>query len=341
MDKHLIVHVGTHKTGTKSIQLFLDTEYRALRESGIGLVMAGRIRSADGLSTPGNHTIAFALQRDDAEMELRALTREIEERAAPTVVISSEEFHPLHVQPDRLRLLASAAASIGYRTSAILYLRAQTGYLESLYAEYLKSYPEMPFDVLLRDVVRHGEVREASGKVLTFDYTRVVEGLQSAFGAQNVAVRPFDVTRPSSAVIVDFLDTLRALHGPLALQPPVSDARENTRATFAAALLAMQAQAMARNPNATPAAMIVHGIGEDPSDPFLLSPLAPLTHDEAHSIAERFADANARVREMTGVIVPGARAEDVPSQDDPRWRIAERQRRILDAARAAWFDLGH
>src|SRR6185437_11320464 len=89
-----LVHVGTHKTGTKTIQLFLSHNWAALREAGLYIPNAGRVRFDASNATPGHHDLVKALTGTD-RAAIDDFKEEIASENAASIFISSEEFHPL------------------------------------------------------------------------------------------------------------------------------------------------------------------------------------------------------------------------------------------------------
>ena len=107
------VHVGTHKTGTTSIQRFLAQNGGIFRGGDVHVPIAGRIPHHDG-----HHNIAWELQRssrfDAAHGTLDLLLAEIETIGKRTACISSEDFGFLHRDRSALRRLTDGLASINY-----------------------------------------------------------------------------------------------------------------------------------------------------------------------------------------------------------------------------------
>ena len=144
--RRLIIHAGTHKTGTTTLQCFLDSNKRALRKGGILYPTSGRPK---GLIKTGHHLLAWSLvdTRYVSNMLLDKnneglnrenwmnLRKEIDEWTGHTTLISSEDFEYISLSnADFIRNLFS-----DHKIHVIMYFRKPTNYLKSLYAEFVRS----------------------------------------------------------------------------------------------------------------------------------------------------------------------------------------------------------
>jgi hypothetical protein len=203
------LHVGTHKTGTTSVQHFLSANDRLLAaEAGIYVPRAGR---ADG--SGGHHNIAWELNDDErfdpARGALRDVLAEIAGQPLRRTCLSSEDFEYLHTRPDALRRLAEGFTGIGFVPQVILYLRPQAGYAESLYAELVRHGLAISFPAFLDAIIATGEYRFNASWRFAFDYDRLVNAFADAFGTGNVTVRRYDAR--GGDVVCDFLPLIDAV----------------------------------------------------------------------------------------------------------------------------------
>ena len=125
--KKLILHIGRHKTGTSSLQLFLCRNEARLRDAGYVYPRTLRAPIAHHpLARSHNCSVADEL----APAELEEFWKELE--PAPNVIISSEEFQ--NACP------YSVARDFGFfDVSIVVYLREQVGYFLSAYAQAVKA----------------------------------------------------------------------------------------------------------------------------------------------------------------------------------------------------------
>lgn len=133
-DKRLILHIGHHKTGTKSIQLCLAEAYDALRAQGVLYPKAGRTRQAD--QSPdfesAHHALALAFA-DGSEAALAKLAefkRQLDEEAqgCNTVILSSEAFPTIKATGQVARFFSD------YSIEVVCYFREHLSYVVSAYA---------------------------------------------------------------------------------------------------------------------------------------------------------------------------------------------------------------
>ena len=107
-----VLHAGTHKTGTTSIQALLTQNAEILADEGIYVPRAGRARRFLGSDYVGHHNIAWELNGDArfdrGEGTLADLLVETAAVSQRVVVITSEDFEYLHANPQALRKLALA-----------------------------------------------------------------------------------------------------------------------------------------------------------------------------------------------------------------------------------------
>lgn len=182
----LILHVGTHKTGTTTIQHLLHANRQWLAQQGIHYFpdyIDGRLRN-------NNHELARHLA-DGLTPALASLIQERTERNAINLV-SSESFHRNvhghhdwqgHLLPDawqkRQRFLADTARAFEtFDVTVLLWIRRADEYAESLYGTIVRGgNTKLTFEEFVR-----------SGSIL-FDYAKHVACLREHF--KDVRVFPY------------------------------------------------------------------------------------------------------------------------------------------------------
>jgi hypothetical protein len=184
------LHVGTHKTGTTSIQAALAELPRPTTRGDIHVPHAGRADIGGG-----HHNLAWELNGDDrfdpARGGLAAVLVEIMTRGCSRVVLSSEDFEYLHARPEALRRLTDGLKEIGYRPVIVIYLRPQASYLESLYAELVRHGLPVTFDAFFDHVIAAGRFEFKDRWRFAFDYDGFAQSFAAAFGHDNVIVRAY------------------------------------------------------------------------------------------------------------------------------------------------------
>jgi hypothetical protein len=194
------VHIGTHKTGTTSIQALLASNASEFLRAGVYVPLAGRIERASA----GHHNVAWELAHDPKFDErlgsFAALLREAEDANAPALCLSSEDFELLHADRGALRTLRDGLAGIGYEPKIILFLRPQADYFESLYAELVKGW-NLGFPDVLEAVISQGSFGAS-----LFDYERLAASFAEVFGRERTILRTYrsSIERPE-ALLREFM----------------------------------------------------------------------------------------------------------------------------------------
>ena len=132
----IYVHIGTHKTGTKSIQWFLTEHAEQLALEGLLGPKAGTMKQI-----PGHHRLGRDLVPgpcpdnvvEDGEGMLEALLAELRTSTAHTAVISSERFHHLLDAPENLRAMEEVLRKEGHTLEYLMFARKADGFAKSLY----------------------------------------------------------------------------------------------------------------------------------------------------------------------------------------------------------------
>lgn len=129
------VHIGSHKTGTKSIQAFLRRHADALAVAGIHIPNAGTI-----LPQSGHHNIGWGLRGDPrfnpSWGTLDDFLNELASACAETAVISCEDLEYLVDRPADLARLDGALIAAGYEPLYLWFHRRPDTYAYSLYSSF-------------------------------------------------------------------------------------------------------------------------------------------------------------------------------------------------------------
>jgi hypothetical protein len=271
--------VGTHKTGTTSLQAMLGANGETLRNAGVYVPQAGRIdrRSA------GHHNIAWELRRDprfDSRFgTLDALLREIANAGEPVTCITSEDFELLHADTAALERLRDGLLAIGYQPAIVLYLRPQADYAESLYAELLKAW-DVGFEEYFEEILARGSYGPS-----LFDYDRLTAAFARTFGRDRLIVRAYQASAPPKALQREFVELLAP--GAIPFRRLALPQRLNRMATFREVVALRARQVGCETHYAMPAGQRF--------DPLNLLDLA--------RVLLRFSESNERVERAYGVRV--------------------------------------
>lgn len=125
----IILHIGTHKTGSTALQMCFNENREAIREAGV-YYPEGQGR------WPGHPKLAWWFRDGKIKECEEYLSRAVEaatEHGCDRIFISSEEFSQMPVK--HLSLLKEFGT-----VQVLVFLRAQDHYLESMYNQHVKSY---------------------------------------------------------------------------------------------------------------------------------------------------------------------------------------------------------
>lgn len=192
MKGEIILHIGTPKTATSALQLFLSRNRERLAENGICYPvfkdqrrkMAGELKNTESFN--GNGTaLRFSFNKDSAQFSLqsRRKYRKIMNAAQKyrKVILSGEDFFDMAG-----REFYRNFAKQGNKVTVVCYLRRQDKYLESLWGYFIKAYGDFNYKCI--DFCRSEEIK----KHYETDYLSRIETICEYVGRENVAVRSFD-----------------------------------------------------------------------------------------------------------------------------------------------------
>jgi len=191
--KNVLIHIGTHKTGTTSIQKLCAHAADQMREDGILYPKTGRPKARN--VSWGHHTLAWSIQRKRGLTGLEGwheVKDEVASCDASQVLLSSEAFVTCTVgQIRRIRSFFPNAM-----VQALVYLRNPLDYMMSVYSQYVRRYGEtQPFREL------------AVEKMHLCDYSTLIDRWREGLG-ESVIVRSFEVHRKNEDLETDFFGVL-------------------------------------------------------------------------------------------------------------------------------------
>lgn len=186
----LLIHAGTHKTGTTYLQHFFALNERELLERhGILYPKAGRHEFH-----PYHHPFFAALIKRESHADeiLSALEREVADAKPDLVLMSSEYLSRDSLTQENLGTLRSALRS---DPIFLFYLRSQDEFALSRYAERIKQgilgYPQSIWDC-----------------TELLDYQKFLGRFELVFGRDSIVVRSFADAR-RSGLVDDFASAIR------------------------------------------------------------------------------------------------------------------------------------
>ena len=165
------LHIGSPKTGTTSLQNFLNDNASTLRDTGrLNFMSTGRAHIA-------HNQLAASARTGNATKLMEEMLREADAMPDVTQVVSSEMLFNLYTAR---KLSGAAPEEFKQRTKVICYIRRQDSYLEALYKQLLKN-SRIPPD-------RHAFLDDAKRRL---HYLNTFNTYADMFGEKNIIVRPF------------------------------------------------------------------------------------------------------------------------------------------------------
>lgn len=212
MRKRIFVHVGTHKTGTTSIQFFLTEEREMLRRCGIFVPHAG---TGIAEAPAGHHNIAYELSGhpgyDAGLAGVAALLDELRDADEKVAVISSENMQFLHRSPERLLGFDRALDAVGYDRTYVVFFRNAGDYFLSLYSQLKITgrLPEGDFRSLQEQVTAQGFLVDRIGRYFEFDHAWFGRAWEAVVGPHIVRF-DYDAVAQEGGVLPAFLGAIGA-----------------------------------------------------------------------------------------------------------------------------------
>jgi len=217
----VVLHVGTVKTGSTSLQAYLVRQQAWLNQHGWCYLPASGRRDRRDLAAA---CIALGDQRDEllrGQGLLRdhqrlahreAVRQQLEQQLAALppgqgVILSSEHFHLSLQRPEEIASLKHWLEGLGLAPiQVVIYLREPVGLMESLYSTMVRSgdqrrLPADPADPFV---------------ALICDHRASLQRWRAVFGQDAVKARPFP---PPQGIGHDLLSLLGDLSGPYPLEP--------------------------------------------------------------------------------------------------------------------------
>lgn len=211
----LILHIGTHKTGTTSIQSFLETNRIALQSQGFGcpLSLSGQNRKKLGLYCveTGRCKDMYRRAKVSDPSGIPALRKGLEQSFRQemeslvdmhTIVISNEHLHSRCLFDEDLERLKELIGGHFTETSVVVYVRPQLDLVASLYTTSLRYGQRKTLD-------EFAKARARGTKSVVHDLARALRLWSRHFGEENITVRLFDeAKRLEHGVVSDFVTVM-------------------------------------------------------------------------------------------------------------------------------------
>ena len=199
----LYLHIGTNKTGTTSIQNFLEKNSENLKSNGILYPDVGRLHGAHYIVSA---SLGFKANPDAYKDILinptslkKKLLKEINESKCKKIIISSEDFMLKTKDYKTVQDFFS-----GFDVRVIVYLRRHDEWWESAYIQALKMKSNPPWGMGVMSFIKFHTAKHS----FFGNYVALLEQWSSIFCRDNIIVRPFESSQFHINLVLDFLGSL-------------------------------------------------------------------------------------------------------------------------------------
>lgn len=214
--KRAVLHIGTHKTGTTSLQIWFDAASEVMSQQGVLYPVAGRPDSSFE-DRYGHHRLAFGVQKKygvNGTEDWDRVKREAELSRANTLLLSSENF--THLDADGIELVRELLSD--YDVHIVVCFRNPADFLVSSWKQGVKTGKcDRTFEQWVAAV---GESRARYGDI--------VARWEQVFGKDHVRVLLYDRCRAEKTLEQSIADVVGV---PMSLIADYRQAPANTSPT--------------------------------------------------------------------------------------------------------------
>ena len=194
--RKLYLHIGTEKTGTTSIQSFLNKNRMKLSENGYHVLKCSGPRNQRSIASycmPDNHFDDFFLSQQIDNLEEKtefrkklknAFDKEMSELddSVHSVIISSEHFHSRLKNVRDVERLRELISNYFSEVTVICYLREQSSLASSLYSTGIKAGVSTDFPTFVENCTPDNPF---------YNYSSLLERWSTVFSTDSLNVRIF------------------------------------------------------------------------------------------------------------------------------------------------------
>jgi len=193
--QRLILHFGTHKTGSSSLQYYLskadlghDWQYPNWQERNHSGMVQSVASSPESLVAKSSGTKSEREAQNEQKYNREIYINTLRNYKTSNLIVSAEGASLLNAQ--ELIEFKELNENEGYETLAVGYFREPKSYIESMFQQRVRGLNE----INLLDIAD-----------LYPKYRKIADNFESAFGTDNVSLRKFD---KGGDIVDDFLDHL-------------------------------------------------------------------------------------------------------------------------------------
>lgn len=205
--KKLFLHIGTHKTGTTAIQIFLNENKKHLSNLGLEYPDIGNTETYPY----NNHNIAWELSEDKRfHKKYKTLSHlyDFMKNNKKNIILSSEDFQIINFNQNKFQEFKNIIKQNNYSLIIILFLRNQIDYFCGIYQIMLMlgipfvSPEELSRNLLNNDYIQVDQVH------YWFNYHKKIQQIKNVFNIsnENIICKSYDENKES--LLQNFLNTL-------------------------------------------------------------------------------------------------------------------------------------
>lgn len=218
MGKTLVFHIGTPKTGTTSIQAFLDGNRKALEEKGICYPDTRRFCLEQGIdigsavnNVQNGGFFEQFIPLGVKKVKMDQLLQNQDFKKILDFIISCLERYKLVILSDESMWLRDITELLQYFASkdisiqVVVYFRNQVDYIESFWKHDIK------MGLFAGDFSTFWELRKASAVVESMYYYRKISEIEKVISKQNITARLYNPNRHRENInwlLEDFMETI-------------------------------------------------------------------------------------------------------------------------------------
>lgn len=199
MKKQAVVHIGTHKTGSTSLQFIFRRNEELLSERGIYFPKSGRVNDR----SVAVHNLAWGLLGHPMYTEnngnFDALKNELLDQDCPNnVLLTSEAFIINNTKQSTASFLQDFFSELGYELSIVVFIRPQYRFLDSSYSQIVKvGQTDKSFEEYVDSTMYHDR----------FNFNLLFKDWHTVFGGRLI-VLPFEKSQFINSLEETFLSNL-------------------------------------------------------------------------------------------------------------------------------------
>ncbi|GAA61862.1 hypothetical protein P20652_3751 [Pseudoalteromonas sp. BSi20652] len=186
----VVLHIGTEKTGTTSIQHFMSQNRQALLLKGILYPNLGPrkdahfdlVNSIHPLDNGGRHMEFLGPVTQPVDFLWNKLEECINEHSNKTIVLSAEHFSS-RLRENALDYMSRFFKKLNISPEILIYIRPQADYIESSYSTEIKAGSPKVFNKVME---------QYQAQNMRYDYTQLIALWANFFGEHAIKIIPYE-----------------------------------------------------------------------------------------------------------------------------------------------------